>query len=599
MLPKCKIRASLAMGRALHRVALGALLAALVPAGSAGAATPRAEVPGPGSTVRVDAAAGELEDGTIVVHGARGRLSVHLEPGSAPLLLESLAVLRLTTTRVAGREIGDPLPPLSQEPVVHVGSKVRLVLRFRVPDATPAGIYDGRLAVASNGRRFASVPVRLRVFGVQMPARDDPAAFRTLFLIQPQTYVAAVLRGSGIEPQSAGVGITDRLYAFLSDYRISPGDWGFGTPWPDGYQDRAGWWRAAATRMAAEGAYPFSTMRLPLGTQRSSRSRTGQSARRPGTWTAYLSDRVLPFWRDRGWLDRALVWGWDEPGPVYGRRYAAPQACAAHAAGVAYLTTGAPAQRIRARRVSIPWGQGTRSFTIPAHGTGNEFLWDDRGCDDVDIWAVLSRRVYGSFATPVEHRAHIDTSRELRAAIRLARARGASIWSFTYESAAGRGSPGYAATEPATDARVFGLWNALEGLDGTLYADGMASYGTRDPYQSLLQHGQHVLVYPALASTDEPVPSLRLENVRDGIEDADLARLVVARSGRAALFAILARQHIFSIRGQHVLLGCTSGCELVTTTKYAWPRYRHDPGTGAALERVHTALLEALAPAPA
>jgi hypothetical protein len=108
-----------------------------------------------------------------------------------------------------------------------------------------------------------------------------------------------------------------------------------------------------------------------------------------------------------------------------------------------------------------------------------------------------------------------------------------------------------------------------------------------------------VLVYPALASTDEPVPSLRLENVRDGIEDADLARLVVARSGRAALFAILARQHIFSIRGQHVLLGCTSGCKLVTTTKYAWPRYRHDPGTGAALERVHTALLEALAPAPA
>ncbi len=120
--------------------------------------------------------------------------------GSAPLLLESLSVLRLTTTRVAGREIGDPLPPLSQEPVVRAGSKVRLVLRFRVPDATPAGVYDGRLAVASNGRRFASVPVRLRVFGVQMPARDDPAAFRTLFLIQPQTYVAAVLRGSGIEP---------------------------------------------------------------------------------------------------------------------------------------------------------------------------------------------------------------------------------------------------------------------------------------------------------------------------------------------------------------------------------------------------------------
>ena len=69
--------------------------------------------------------------------------------------------------------------------------------------------------------------------------------------------------------------------------------------------------------------------------------------------------------------------------------------------------------------------------------------------------------------------------------------------------------------------------------------------------------------------------------------------------GRAALLAILARRRIFSIRGNRLLLGCTSGCDLATTTKYSWPRYRHDAGTDAALERVHTALLEALAPVPA
>jgi hypothetical protein len=526
-------------------------------------------------------------------------LSVQLDAGAAPLLEQGLSVLRLTDTQVAGRAIGDPQPPLAQSATVTGTAPVRLVLRFRVPDATPAGIYDGRLAFARNGHRFASVSVRLRVFGVQMPARDDPAGFRTLFLVQPQTYLAAVLERSGIEPQSAGPGIIDRLYSFLSDYRVSPGDWGFGTPWPDGYEDRAGWFRAAATRMSAEGANPFSTMRLPLGTQRSPASRTGQSARAPETWAAYLSDHVLPFWRDRGWLDRALVWGWDEPGPVYNRRYVTPQACAAHAAGVAYLTTGAPARRIAARRVTIPWGQGTRSFTIRAHGSDNGFLWDDQACDDVDIWAVLSRRFYGSFATPVEHRSHVDVQRELQPAIRTAHARGASIWSFTYESRAGLGSPGYAATEPATDARVFGLWNALESMDGTLYADGMVTYGGLDPYKSLTQHGQHVLIYPALAGTGEPVSSLRLENLRDGIEDADLARLVVARRGRPALLAILARRRIFSIRGNGVLLGCTSGCDLVTTTKYSWPRYRRDAGTNAALERVHTALLEALAPVPA
>jgi hypothetical protein len=351
--------------------------------------------------------------------------------------------------------------------------------------------------------------------------------------------------------------------------------------------------------MSAEGAHPFRTMRLPLGTQRSGPSRTGQSARAPATWAAYLNDRVLPFWRARGWLDRALVWGWDEPGAVYGRQFAAPQACAAHAAGVAYLTTAAPARRIPARRVTIPWGQGTRSFTIRAHGDDNRFLWDDQGCDDVDIWAVLARRFYGSFATPVESKAHISVQRELQGAIRTARERGASIWSFTYEAKSRLGSPGYAATEPATDARVFGLWNGLEGMDGTLYADGMMNYRDTDPYRRLAKHGQHVLLYPALRSTDEPVSSLRLENLRDGIEDADLARLVIERRGKPALLAILARERIFSIRHGRLLLGCRMGCDIVTETKYAWPRFRHDAGTRAALERVHTAMLEALAPAPA
>ena len=74
--------------------------------------------------------------------------------------------------------------------------------------------------------------------------------------------------------------------------------------------------------------------------------------------------------------------------------------------------------------------------------------------------------------------------------------------------------------------------------------------------------------------------------------------MVVARHGRAALLAILARERIFSIRGGRLLLGCTAGCDIGTSTKYSWPRFRHGAGTRAALERVHTALLEALAPAP-
>jgi hypothetical protein len=124
------------------------------------------------------------------------------------------------------------------------------------------------------------------------------------------------------------------------------------------------------------------------------------------------------------------------------------------------------------------------------------------------------------------------------------------------------------------------------------YEDGV------DPYRELARNGQHVLIYPALAAADEPVSSLRLESIRDGIEDANLARMVIARRGRLALLAILQRERIFSLRKGRLLLACQSGCDLVGPTKYAWPRYRRDTGTAAALERVHLALLEALAPTP-
>jgi hypothetical protein len=564
-------------------------------------ASPAVDVPGAAASVEVSAARGESEDARVVVHGASGALSVRLAAGAPAPLQQGLTVLRLETTQVDGRAVADPLPPLVRRASI-TGGDVTLVLRFRVSDATPPGSYASTLVFAVGGRSFATLPVLLRVFDVQLPARDDPNALRTLFLLKPQVYVDAVVRRTHADAATASTGITDRLYSLLSDYRISPGNWEYGTPYPDGYQDRGSYWNGlAATRMTAEGAFPFNVMRLPIGTQHTPISRTGQSPRRPETWPAYLTSEVLPFWQARGWLDRALVWGWDEPGPAYDRQYVAPQACAAHAAGVQYLTTAAPERTIAARRVTIPWGAGTRTYTVKAHGDDNEFLWDGTGCDDVDTWAVLSRRVYGSFATPVEQKGHIDVEHELAGAIATARARGASIWSFTYEARShDLGSPGYAATERVTDPRVFGLWNALEGMDGTLYADGMTNYDDGlDPYRRLAEHGQHVLLYPALTSGDEPVTSLRLEGIRDGIEDADLARLVIAQHGRAAYVAILAHEKIFSIRHGRLLLACRSGCDIHGSTKYAWPLYRRDGGTQAALERVHEALLEALAPPPA
>ena len=328
--------------------------------------------------------------------------------------------------------------------------------------------------------------------------------------MQPALYVKAVVGRTHADPATASAGITDRMYSLLSDYRISPGNWEYGTPYRDGYQDRGTYWDGlAATQDGRRGRVSVlddAPADRDAAHTRVAHGSVGAHAGDLGELPDLAGAPVLAgarLARPGAHLGLGRARSGVQPQVRRRRRHARPtrQECP-------YLTTGAPERVIPARRVTIPWGKGTRTYTVRAHGTDNEFLWDGQGCDDVNIWAVLSRRFYGSFATPVEQKGHIDTQHELVGAIRTARARGAAIWSFTYTPLGhDLGSPGYAATEPVTDARVFGLWNALEGTDGTLYADGMTSYADGiDPYRSLALHGQHVLVYPALRSTESRSP---------------------------------------------------------------------------------------------
>ncbi len=527
----------------------------------------------------LDASIGEYEDAALSVRApATGRLEATLDPSSAAVLRDGLSVLRVETTRVAGRTIADPLPRLAEVATVHGGEVARLVLRVRIPDGTTPGVYSGLVQLSLGGSALRSVPLTLRVWDVRQPALDDPNGFRTLFLVNPQTYEHTVTKRTGVNPNAQGEAIIGRLYALLSQYRISPGSWGYGTPFPGGYENRRGWWRRSASLMAAEGTNPYSTMRVPLDTQHVGASeRTGIRATDPSSWAGFLRHVVVPFWQAHGWLDRAVVWGWDEPGSAAARRYVGPQACAVHraGAGLRYLVTASPL----------------------SEGVGEDrLLFDGRGCDDVDIWAVLSRRWYGTWSTGLEVRAHADVEHRLERLVARARARGARIWSYTYES--GLRSPGYSATEPPTDARLFLIWNALAGASGTLYADGMTSYGRDDPYSRLTDRGQHVLIYPARRPDDDPVPSLRLEALRDGIEDANLARAFIARHGRRALARLVGRRGLLSIRNGRVLLACTNGCDLRGPTRFAWPRYRTGGGTVQALSHLHRDLLAGLASPP-
>ena len=101
-----------------------------------------------------------------------------------------------------------------------------------------------------------------------------------------------------------------------------------------------------------------------------------------------------------------------------------------------------------------------------------------------------------------------------------------------------------------------------------------------------------MLIYPGRPA---PVPSLRLEAIRDGIQDANVLGAYAARFGHPALVRLLARNGLFRARGGRLLLGCVRRCELRTKTKYAWPVWQRDEARASAgLARVRQIALVAL-----
>jgi hypothetical protein len=308
---------------------------------------------------------------------------------------------------------------------------------------------------------------------------------------------------------------------------------------------------------------PFPAMRIPISNNRSTPRNYvgGQNPAQPEAWCGYLHS-VRDFWAERGWLNAttSFVYGLDEPGPS-GQRLVARQAKTTHAcfAGGRVLMTGNPT-------------------------ANNRYLWDNARGDDVDIWTVLSRRYYGTFSTPGGAR------REHRwlNPVNAARARGKTIWSYTYSSR--RGSPGFSAVEPLSDARVFMLWNALEHTTGVLYGEGTTSYSAGNPLDAVTSNGDFVLLYPG---RDEPVASARLEQIRDGIEDWSIYDIVRRRFGAGRVRAILGGDHIFSATRGKVQLACTAFCDLHGSTKFAWPQWSRGPATAVRIEQARREALAA------
>jgi hypothetical protein len=509
----------------------------------------------------LNTAIGEQEDSIVVVSGAK---AVHVD---APQSVGPLPLHLFFAHYVSfgGTLVPDALMPWDGSTHATEQTNQPIWLQVTVPQGTAPGTYTANLTVTGDATAV-TVPVSVTVFPVTLP---PPSAVTgnllTAFHVSGQTYTNTVRRLYGLTTSAQLQAVSPQLYSFLASYRISPSSWGYGEPnSPTGYTSSTKWWLDSAGNMAAEAKDGiFAAMAVPISNNRTAPHNdiAGLSPTAPETWCPYLQ-AVHGFWGEHSWLGSfAYLYGMDEPS-LTGMHVVAQQAATLHRCfpGGKELVTGNPSLK-------------------------NSFLWNG-GADDVDVWVVLANRYYGEYTVPRQSRAGHSRAREKLKLIDAVRARGKSVWTYTYPHL---GTPGFDASEPLYDPRLFFLWGALENVRGVLYGEGTTNY-QGDPFQSVAHDGAFVLLYPGKS---EPIPSARLEQIRDGIEDSDILSIVRQKHGAAAVRTILS--HLFSAGSSGVNLGCTVGCPLRTSTTFSWPTWSHDGSTPGKIEQAKLAALRSAA----
>lgn len=459
--------------------------------------TPRVRVDDPraGTTIDLEAARGEREGGQIVAWASRGAARVVLEPGG----LRSASGARIGARRVhayiehamvvehgspAGRSgtYVDPLLPAARRDVV-IDEERRLLawVDVDVPiDAAP-GTYvgavrirraerDGRSAGGEAGI-LARVPVRLVVRRATIPKVPTLASHVGLDASQ-------LVRFEGVEADTAELrDVTERYAGLLADSRLSIGDVGAlpprslpgadPLPGDDEYLERVFSRRGVASvRIPFYLDYPFDD---PIG------------ADRPQA-VAYL--RAASRWaRQNGWADRAYVFASDEP-------------------------DAARAGEVREIHELVHEADPDLRVLVTRESSAPEFQ------GSVDIWApnISARRFRPA-----------DVARERRA--------GRDTWWYP-SITSWQPYPSLFIDELRPAPRALG-WLAWQyDVRGLLYWTATHWHEVDDPYEdpgtynetNAVGNGDGVLVYPGgpIGLPGTPVPSVRLFQLRDGIEDHDL-----------------------------------------------------------------------------
>jgi len=296
-----------------------------------------------GEALRISAARNEAEAAQLVLRPARDLEGLRLEardlqgPGRARIPAAAVEVLRVGYVPVTRPtdETGaagwwpDPLPPVRERLDLEAGVNQPFWVRVTVPRGVPAGVYRGEIRLKAQGYK-AVVPVEVEVYDFDLP---DRMTCQTAFGLSPGN----VWRYQALTDEADKRAVLDKYLANYAAHHISPYDPAPLDPvqveWPEVPEDlapgqtltpRIDWsaWDRAMTRALDE--LHFNSFRLGIpglggGTFHSRREPEllgyGEgTAAYSALFRGYVRE-VQEHLRDRGWLDEAFVYWFDEPDP--------------------------------------------------------------------------------------------------------------------------------------------------------------------------------------------------------------------------------------------------------------------------------------------
>ncbi len=489
------------------------------------------------TAVRIDAARNDVEDAQIVVaptrplRGLTATVSRLSGPGGATIPKDAVRILRAYYHFVSHPtdSIGlwgwwpDALPPLDAPLDVPAGENQPIWVQVHVPATAPPGDYAGTVSLKAEGFS-ASIPITLHVWNFALPERNH---LETAFGLN----VGTIFRYQNLKTEADKRRVLDLYFQSFAEHRISPYN-----PTPmDPIRTR---FRTdetpprvemdfAAFDAAMERAlrkWNFTGFRLPIqgmggGTyHKRYPPKIGPFTEGTSAYQMLFSNyvgRIEGHLREKGWLDLAYVYWFDEPAP---RDYPFV------AAGMRRLKHCAP---------------GLRRMLTEQPG-------DNALAGLVDIWCPVSYNYDGKAAA-------------------ACRARGEKFWWYVCTEPK---APycGLFIDHPATELRVW-LWQTWKrGIVGTLvwqanywtsqtafpdrpqnpYEDPMGyvtGYGTPKGTRRFWGNGDGRFIYPPLAAAEPgrnggrpvvapPVTSIRWEMLREGIEDYEFLYLLRERLER-------------------------------------------------------------------